>query len=135
MKPYELAYTISSAMADEQVLKESENIESFIQSKGGIILKSEKPYSKALAYTIKKQSSGFLGVLEFQLEPEGLEALKEKLQKNSKIIRHMIIVKNPVKIRKERRIKVKPIIFKEEKTNKKVGLEEIEKELDEILNK
>ena len=151
MKPYELTYIISSEITSDQVLEESKNIESLIQNKKGIILKSEKPSPRILAYHIKKQGSGFLGVLEFQLEPEYLGELKEKLQKNGKIIRHMIIIKNPVKIQKERRTGKKSPISKnnqimseelqlveptkEKKINKKIELEEIEKELDEILNK
>ena len=158
MKPYELTYIISSEITSEQAEEESKNIESLIQSKEGIILKSVKVAPKTLAYPIKKQSSGFFGVLEFQLEPENLGEIKEKIQKNGKIIRHMIIINNPPKIQKERRMKRKPLessAFADtkeglnekdmsampahtgqagKKTSKKVEIEEIEKELDEILS-
>lgn len=149
MKPYELTYIISSEITAEEAEAEAKNIESLIQDKEGIILKSEKPSPRTLAYPIKKQCSGFFGVLEFQLEPEHLGELKEKLQKDGKIIRHMLIIKNPAKIQKERRTRKKPLIFpilvgaieeekkekqKEKKINKKVELNEIEKKLDEILS-
>ena len=150
MKPYELTYIISSEMTSEQAELESKNIESFVKDKGGIVLKLEKISPKTLAYPIKKQSSGFFGVLEFQLEPEHIVELKEKIQKNNEIIRHMIIINNPAKIQKERRIRRKPLTTsplsgyteetkeevkeKDKKTSKKVELKEIEKELDEILS-
>ncbi len=150
MKPYELTYIISSEITSGEADVESKKIESLIQSKEGIILKSEKPFPRTLSYPIKKQSSGFFGVLEFQLEPEHLGELKEKLQKDGKIIRHMIIIKNPAKIQKARRTRKKLLIskdnqtmsegfplagvIKEKKTSKKVDLKEIEKELDEILS-
>lgn len=141
MKPYELTYIISSEITTEQAETEAKNIESFIQDKEGVILKSENPSPKTLAYPIKKQGSGFFAVLEFQLEPKELGKLKEKLQKNDKIIRHMLIIKNPEKIQKERRIRKKPLVssplveaIKEEKTNKKVELREIEEKLEEILS-
>ncbi|MBI3631535.1 MAG: 30S ribosomal protein S6 [Candidatus Staskawiczbacteria bacterium] len=143
MKPYELTYIISSEITSEQAEAESKNIESLIQGKEGIILKSVKLSPKTLAYSIKKQSSGFFGVLEFQLEPEHLGEIKEKIQKNGNIIRHMIVINNPAKIQKERRIRRKPIEENKEpaftaqadkKTSKKVELREIEKELDEILS-
>lgn len=153
MKPYELTYIISSEITAEEAEAEAKNIESLIQNKEGVILKSEKPSPRTLAYPIKKQYSGFFGVLEFQLEPEHLGELKEKLQKDGKIIRHIFIIKNPAKIQKERRTKKKPVISpilvgaveeKEKvkdlsaqagkKTNKKVELKEIEKKLDEILS-
>jgi len=142
VKPYELTYIISSAITADQAQVKAKNIESLIQDKEGMILSSEKLSPMTLAYSIKKQGSGFLGVLEFQLEPEYLGQLREKLQKDDKIIRHMIIIKSPVKIQKERRIRKKSLISKntkimpkeEKKADKKVELKEIEKELDEILS-
>src|SRR3989344_7237700 len=127
MKSYELTYIISSGITSEQAEEESKNIESLIRNKEGIILKSEKPFPRTLAYPIKPQSSGFLGVLEFQLEPEYLGELKEKLQKDGKIIRHMVIIKNPVKIQKARRIRKKPLTLeivgamKEKQKEKKIN--------------
>lgn len=147
MKPYELTYIISSEITTEEAEAEAKNIESLIQEKEGVILKSEKPSPRTLAYPIKKQGSGFFGVLEFQLEPEHLNELKEKLQKDGKIIRHMLIINNPVKIQKERRTRKKPLVssplvgaieekekVKEKKIHKKVELKEIEEKLDEILS-
>ncbi|MDO8486452.1 MAG: 30S ribosomal protein S6 [Candidatus Staskawiczbacteria bacterium] len=144
MKPYQLTYIISPDITSEQAQTESKNIESIVQDKKGVVLKSEKPSAKTLAYPIKKQSSGFFGVLEFQLEPEYISELNENIQKNNRIIRHMIVINNPAKVQKERRIRKKPLMSspfdkvaeetKERKTSKKVELKEIEKELDEILS-
>lgn len=149
MKPYELTYIISSEITAGEAEEKAKNIESLIQDKKGIVLRSEKPSPRTLAYTIKKQASGFFSILEFQLEPEHLSELKEKIQKDDKIIRHMVVVNNPAKIQKEKRIKKKPLVSspligimeeekeekeKERKTSKKVELKEIEKELDEILS-
>jgi len=145
MKSYELTYIISSEITAEDAELESKNIETFIQKKEGTILKSEKPSPRTLSYLIKKQSSGFMGILEFQLEPEHINELKEKIQKNNRIIRHMLIIKKPAKIQKERRIRKKPLATVEispiiktkekiEKTNKKVELKEIEEKLEEILS-
>ncbi|MDO8623405.1 MAG: 30S ribosomal protein S6, partial [archaeon] len=63
MKPYQLTYIISPDITSEQAETESKNIESIVQDKKGVVLKSEKPSAKTLAYPIKKQSSGFFGVL------------------------------------------------------------------------
>jgi len=159
MKPYELTYIISPEITAEEAEAEAKSIELLIQGKEGVIIKSEKPTPKTLAYPIKRQGSGFFVILEFQLEPEHIGELKEKIQKNSKIIRSMLIIKNPVKIQKERRTRRKPLVSsttaptttgvpeeakaeeenkeeskKEKKTSKKVELNEIEKKLDEILS-
>jgi len=154
-KIYELTYIISSGINSEQAEAESKNVESFVRDKNGVILKSEKPSPRTLAYPIQRHGSGFFGVLEFQLEAEHLSELGEKLQKDDKIIRHMIVIKNPIKIQKERRVKRKPSISqdtqsipdkslsaeipkgekqKEKKIRKNADLKEIEKELDEILS-
>ena len=151
MKSYELTYIISSEITAEEAEAEAKNTESYIQEKEGIILKSTKPFPMTLAYPVKKQGSGFFSILEFQLEPEHLDELKKKLEKNSKIIRSMLIIKKPAKIQKERRTKRKPLISSttaneteedkskdmpstEKKPSKKVELKEIEEKLEEILS-
>ena len=155
MKIYELTYIASPEMTSEELEAKAKEIESAIQSREGTILKQLNPIAKTLAYPIKKRASGFFGFLEFQLEPEKLLELKGILEKDSKIVRHMIAIKRAAELKKERRtrgIKVKltpaPEIeqktevesVKEEKpapvkaaNKEKVELKDIEHELDEIL--
>ena len=104
MKTYELTYIISPEITSEEAEAKAKEIESAIQSKEGIILKQLNPVAKTLSYPIKKRASGFFGVLEFQLEPEKLLELKEIIEKDEKIVRHMVIIKEAAesKIRKER---------------------------------
>ncbi|MEK7658473.1 MAG: 30S ribosomal protein S6 [Patescibacteria group bacterium] len=159
MKVYELTYIISSELTNEEAKLTKEEIDSFIQKEEGVILRSENPVAKTLSYPIKKQGSGFFVVLEFQIAPEKLSELKEKLENNSKILRHFIVIKKPAKIRKERRVKkripaepeksdvfsveqnpaiapayAKPAPDKPARTGgEKIELEDIEKKLEEIL--
>jgi ribosomal protein S6 len=148
MKVYELTYIISPEISAGEAEAKAKDIDTFLQSKEGVIIRAENPALKTLSYPIKKQSSGFFGVLEFQIEPEKLNEVKEKLEKDSKILRHIIIIKKPVKEQKERRtrkplptrevkIAIKESSFAkkdwEAKPEKKVELKEIEKKLDEIL--
>lgn len=149
MKTYELTYIISSEISGEEAKVKIEEMNSFIQSKEGVILRADNPIAKTLSYPIKKLGSGYLAVLEFQIEPEKISELKEKLEKDGKILRHVIIIKNPARIRKERGSARKPLFSaetrpagdkntamaesEEKKSSKKVELEDIEKKLDEIL--
>lgn len=154
MKTYELTYIISPEITSEEATSETKKIESLIQGKEGIILKQNNPVAKALAYPIKNRASGFLGVLEFQLEAEKLSELKETIEKDGKIVRHMVIIKKPIKPIKERKSRIKPVsalktedkIEKEEKSSaeiehskrpspgkEKIELEDIDQQLDEIL--
>jgi ribosomal protein S6 len=103
MKTYELTYIVSPETTSEEAAAKAKEIESIIQGKEGVILKQSNPMPKTLSYPIKKRASGFFGVLEFQLEPEKLIELKEIVAKDGKIVRHMVIIKEAAKPRKERR--------------------------------
>lgn len=146
MTTYELTYIISPEITSEEAEAKGKEIELAIQSREGIILKQSNPVAKTLAYPVAKRASGFFGVLEFKLEPEKLLEVKEIVSRPSgvpgKIVRHMLIIKEPVKPRKERRSKKSetPVFEKkEEKTeikspeSKPVELKDIEQQLDELL--
>ena len=151
MKSYELTYIISPEITNEEANAKGKEIESSIQSKEGLILRQENPNAKTLSYPIKKHASGFIGVLEFQIEPEKLSEINEIMKKDDKIVRHMVIIKRPVRERKIRRARKEaaPILEKSEKiemqrpeqepspikteSKAKVELKDIEQKLDEIL--
>lgn len=107
MKTYELTYIISSESMREEMETVVKEIESFIQENEGLILRRENFIAKTLSYSIKSQSSGFFNVLDFQLKPEKLSELKEKIEKEIKIIRHILVVKNSEKKFRSRREKRK----------------------------
>ena len=144
-------------MTSEEAGNEAKSIETLVQSKEGIVLKQSSPMPKTLSYPIKKRASGFFAVLEFQLEPEKLEEVRTAILKDSKIVRHMITIKEAAKPRKERRAKKtvvategeqkietvtdKTEVAEEEKPatkthaapKEKVELKDIEQKLDELL--
>ncbi|KKR45024.1 MAG: 30S ribosomal protein S6, partial [Parcubacteria group bacterium GW2011_GWC1_40_13] len=161
MQTYELTYIISPEMTSEDAETKSKEIASTIQGNEGIIVKQTNPLPKALAFPVKKHASGFFGVFEFQMEQEKLSAVQEMVKKDAKIVRHIVLVKKPFKIKKERRSKKKDLLqaealpsveakkpkaekeevsepVTEEKTPEKVEkakveLKDIEKQLDDIL--
>ncbi|MCX6719827.1 MAG: 30S ribosomal protein S6 [Candidatus Staskawiczbacteria bacterium] len=149
MKTYELSYIVSPEVTSQEAEAKAREIESAIQSREGIILKQSNPVAKTLAFPIAKRASGFFGILEFQVEPEKLLEIKEVVAKDGKIIRHMVIIKEPIRIRKERRSKTKQIsaeqkpetkiekpVLEEQKpseTKGKVELKDIEEKLEELL--
>lgn len=118
MKTYELTYIISSELTREEIETIVKGIESFIQENEGIILKYGSPIAKTLSYSTRGLSSGFFNVLDFQLEPEKLNGLKEKIEKEVKIIRHMLVVKNSERKFRSRREKRKFDFAPESKTSK-----------------
>ncbi len=102
MKTYELSYIISPEITSEEAETKAKEIESAVATREGVILKQSNPVAKTLSYPIEKRASGFFGFLEFQLEPEKLLELKEIIEKDGKVVRHMLIIKKPQRIRRER---------------------------------
>lgn len=155
MKTYELTYIISSEITSEEAGVTAKEVSSFVESKEGAILKSENPVAKTLSYPIKKFGSGYFVVLEFSAEPEKIKELEEKLKKDDKILRHLIMIKRPARVRRERGSVRKPFLASEieftkikntavdanpraeisedKEKGERIELEEIEKKLDEIL--
>ncbi len=145
MTPYQLTYIISSNMKSEESDNLKKEVEVFIQSHGGVILKSEKTVPQSLSYSIKKQSSGYFVTCEFEGAESSVKEIKEHLQKEAKILRHFLLVKKPIKQMKARRtrkpltpeVKAKaaetPQVYKE-KAKKTANVGDIDKKLDEILS-
>lgn len=150
MKTYELTYIISSANGKEKTDVLAKELEVFVQSKEGVILKSENTQAQTLAYPINKQGSGYFTTLEFQIEEDKIKEIKEKLEKDNQILRHFIMIKKPIKKMKERRTR-KPMFIKEfelkqkpsimesaekedQKKRGKVDVVDLDKKLDELLN-
>jgi len=162
MKTYELTYILSPETNSEEVEAFAKSLESFVQSKEGSVAKQTNPVAKTLAYPIQKTASGFVGSIEFQLEPEFLAELKDIVAKDKKVKRHMIVIKYPERAKKARRTRnkdvdafiaepkaekpeIKEVVIEkaaEEKPaeqaapkaeDKKVELKDIEQKLEELL--
>ncbi len=158
MKTYELTYIVSSDLNSEQADAKAKEIESFIQSREGTILKSERISIQTIAYPIKKQSSGYFGNLIFKVEEPARSAtevaggnkvkeIKEKMEKDNKILRHLITIKKPAKpirLLRTRRPLIKPLSIVNEESpfaktsggkskTKSIDIDEIEKKLEEMF--
>jgi len=140
MKSYELTYLISAELTEEEARAFQNKIASLIKEEGGILDEIRTPFRRKLAYPIKKQIQAYLAFLNFKINPEGLINLEKKLKSENQIIRYLILIKKPVKAKKERvrgiTARLEPIPFAEKKfteKEKKVELKEIEKKLEEIL--
>ncbi len=143
MKTYELTYIISSGVNQGESDNLIKEVESLIQSKNGLMLKSDKTTPQMFSYPIQKQSSGYFVALDFQMEENKIKELKENLEKNKNILRQLII-KKPIRAFKERRVR-RPFFTDKKPTerfsltdNKKTSTEktesiDIDKKLDEIL--
>ncbi len=142
MKNYELNILISALSSEEELNKIVENISSFIQKEDGLVLNSEKPLKKILAYPIKKQKEAFLLSIELCLNPEKIIELEKNIKNNPEVLRFIVSIKRPVKKRRFKRSSEKKETSKKDvsssdviKEDKKGKLKQIEEKLEEILNK
>ena len=108
MKTYELVYIVSSEIASEEATAKAKEIESAIISREGAVLKQSIPTARTFSYPIGNTASGFFGVVEFQLESEKLLEVKEIIEKDKQIVRHMITIKRAAEFKKERRTRKVP---------------------------
>lgn len=140
MKLYELTYLLSLKLTEDEVKNFSEKITSFIKEAGGIPEESSlrgKITKKRLASQIKKEGEAYLGTIIFYLPSQEIEKLKKELNTGKQILRYTIITKKLLKEVKRPRTLLK--ISKTEENPKsspeKADLKEIEKKLEEILEK
>jgi len=145
METYEITYIISNQLKSQEAESLSNEIESFIKEGEGVILKSEKISIKTLAYPIKKQASGYFVSLEFKIAKNKIQEIKEKLEKNVNVIRHIVLVKKPFKEMKKLRTRKTPVlktgtpevssVFKDSKKGPgEFDFKKIDEKIEEILS-
>ncbi|MGE5297852.1 MAG: 30S ribosomal protein S6 [Acidobacteriaceae bacterium] len=99
MPKYELMYILSSAVSDNDVPAISQEVEKFILAQGGTMLATEMLGKKKLAYPIKKTRNGFYVLQTFNLPPEKMRELDNKLRSLETIIRYLVANLDDMEIR------------------------------------
>lgn len=139
-KEYEIAFLLDSAEAESEITKLLAKIKAEVTT--------AKPVSEiSLAYPIKKHASAFFGFIRFKAVTSEVAELKADLRHNAKVLRSLVTVYIPVKLRpmRTRNVEraaeagVKSTGEKEVSATAKAGQagavsnEELEKTLEEIL--
>ena len=138
---YELTYLLSPELNQDKLEKLNKKIEELVQGK---FLKKEEPKKIALSYPISKKNEAFLVILNFKTEPENAARIKKELEKILEALRFLLIKKQAItekpksKEKKKSAAKPKEPAFKQgetldEKTKKKVEMQQIEEELEKVL--
>ncbi|MFH1657134.1 MAG: 30S ribosomal protein S6 [bacterium] len=134
MKHYQLTYLISSDLTEDEAKNVQENLNSLVQDKKGILVSSGAPLvKKRLGYAIQKKINAYLGSLSFCLEKENLPELQQEIKNKKEILRSMLFFQKPAK---KESLKIRRVRKEEPKTEEeKIEIAEIDKKLDEILDK
>lgn len=140
---YELSFWFSSRLDEKEIGQKFDNLLKQLKDFGALIIFSELPQLKQLAYPVKKENNAYFGYIQFKFPKESLSSLEEKLRLDNDILRSMIFrIKPKEKQQVSSQFSKKPIFKKqkseEEKKEKKieekeVSLEELDKKLNEIL--
>lgn len=145
-KKYEIAYIISPNVSEEGVIDVAGKLSGLIQDADGAVAKIEEPKKVKLAYEIKRSRNAYFGWTRFSMHPENIEALNKKLKFDpGSIIRFLIVEEEPRVERAQRIPRLKTMtgdhagtstIKREaEKSEEKIDVEQLDKKLEEILNK
>ena len=144
---YELGYHIVPAVSEEEAPREAAAIKEFIKEQGGTVISEELPKHMELAYTMYRTENGkkdkfdtsHFGGIKFEINPDSLVKIKEVLDMNRNILRHIIFktvkenthaeVRLP-QVRVDRKQSVAP---KATPKKEEVGVPVSEKALDESI--
>jgi len=143
MKTYELTYLISPELSLEEAQGLISKIEPILQKEEGVLIENKVQKTIRLGYEIKNRRQAHLAVLVFQINPEKIRSLQKNLKEIPEILRFLISIVKPVKVKKEvpkkqiqkETSKETPEVTRKRPAlkEKKVELTEIEKKLEEIL--
>lgn len=147
-KNYEVAYLISPEIAEDAVFGEAGKITSFIQDAHGMIGRIEEPKKRKLAYPINEFRSAYFGWTTLTIAAEHLSEIEKRLNGEKSIIRYLVVEREVRPVRAVRsprlprrapapylRQPVAPFVPQAPKEEDKAKLEELDKQLEEILGK
>ena len=93
MRPYEIVYVINPDLADEERVNKIERIQTLITESGGEIEKVDDWGKRVLAYEIRHHSEGYYGLALFQLPPQAVPSIEERLNLDEEILRYQIVAR------------------------------------------
>lgn len=99
---YELFCLISSKIEEKNIPSVIEKIEGIIVDFKGIVSQKENLGERKLAYSIKKEKASFGLIIYFEVEPQVIKPLEEKLKTIPEIIRFQVVKAEKSKLEKKK---------------------------------
>lgn len=149
-KKYELAYLLSPAIAEEEVLTWSGKIAKIIEDSKGLVRHQEIPKKRRLTYLINKEGTAYFGWVTFSMASDLVASLDKKLKMAENTLRHMIVEEVEIPVQPLRIFAPRPAPVPQrprpgitppapaeaaKQPEEKLDLEELDKKLEEILGK
>lgn len=152
---YELSFWFSSRLEEKAIEQKFDNLLKQLEKSGALMIFSQSPQLKQLAYPVKKERNAYFGYIQFKLPKDSLARLEEEFRLNDDFIRFMLLSIKQEEKRKVPRPTFRKSVFKkqekpssistfaEDSIDKKamegkeeekvISLEELDKKLSEIL--
>lgn len=91
MKKYEVMFIVKSTQESDEIKKTAEAMKKIVTDNKGKVTEFNELGEKKLAYTIKKEISGYYYVMNIEADNSAVSELNRKASINENIIRHLII--------------------------------------------
>lgn len=88
---YELLYIVPTQYTDAEVETIKGTVSGLIAAQGGTVTKNESVGKLKLAYPIKKVRHGTYVLAHFNLEPENVSVLDQKLRLTNEVLRYQML--------------------------------------------
>ncbi|MEK7452961.1 MAG: 30S ribosomal protein S6 [Patescibacteria group bacterium] len=152
-KLYELAYFLSSSISEDEVSSYLKKLQELMKKHSGEIVKDELPQIKNLAYEIKHENQGYFGYMHFKISPKDISELTTSINLTAGYVLRFLITEVskkqleqmsgrsiyiPARQQREAEEAVESVMKEGVKSNveeQKASLGELDKKLNEILNK
>jgi len=92
VRNYEIVYVLRPDLSEEDRTKKVERIHGLITENGGQVGQADDWGKRILAYEINHCSEGYYGLAAFQLPPQGVKTVKERLGIDEEILRYQIVL-------------------------------------------
>ncbi|NLN85542.1 MAG: 30S ribosomal protein S6 [Candidatus Cloacimonetes bacterium] len=90
---YELMVILSPKLGEDEASAQNESILSLIKETGGEIIKTDPWGKRMLAYPIEKITEAHYFVNYLNMDPAAVKGIKQQLNINEHVIRHMFVAK------------------------------------------
>jgi len=137
-KNYEIIFIVSGNLSEAEAEKAALNVKNLITQTGGKIFKESSLGRKKFAYPLSHQKHGFYYVYQFTLEASELSKISQELRLNkTEILRFLFTQEQPyqTEVLPVQRIPQIKKIEKPKVAKTKISLEDLDKKLDELLDK
>lgn len=99
LQVYELGYLVLPSMAEDKLSDTVSMFRKIITDQDGILLDSEEPFLRDLAYPMSKivgaskyvVNNAYIGWQKFEAEPSKIGTIKSEIEKIPEILRHLLI--------------------------------------------